>query len=303
MKCKNCQIDKLSEEFPYSTISSRCEHITYWCLKCLVNYLREIQHHCPICKAELTEQEFNEYCSLWDNANFKFDFENSLQIHTELSVQDNTNPGNNFGIFYVDETDNTLTSYGICANSQIQLIIVIYSISKKDSLKNLVFDLYWRFPSSRTDFLDGSCLIYEGDKLWKIYDYRNKVYSDVSYISHSGDVIDRKNATGHQKIKVNLNQLPSSVTQLYLILSSFDSPTIEHYRSPSFKLYDEARPNKRLCKYNIHKASKSRAVIMCLINRSKDGKWKVIEVGRLSKGNVLKYDRIMENIKDIINVE
>ncbi|CAG8440034.1 10178_t:CDS:2 [Cetraspora pellucida] len=305
MKCENCQLNKLSEEFPFGTISPTCEHVTSWCLKCLVNYLKESQNHhqCPICETELTEQEFNEYCLLWDNANFKIDFKSPSQIHTKVSEQNNMNSGNNPGIFYVDETDNTLTSYGICANSHIQLVVVLYSISKKDALKNLVFDLYWGYPASGVDFLDGSCLIYEGNKLWKTYDYKHKVYSDILYISHSGDDIDRNNATGHHKIQIKLDQLPPSVTQLYLILSSFKSLTIENFRNPSFKLYDEENPNKQLCEYNIHKAGKSRAVIMCLIDRSYyGGKWKVIEVGRLSEGNVMNYSPIMENIKDLIEI-
>ncbi|CAG8540529.1 2170_t:CDS:2 [Cetraspora pellucida] len=298
MKCENCQIDKLSEEFPQGTISSTCEHVTSWCLKCLVNYLRETRNHshqCPICKVQLTEQEFKEYCLLWDNANFKIDFESFLPTHTE-------NPEQNNEMFY-DETNNTLTSYGICANSHIQFIVVIYSISKKYALKNLVFDLYWGYPPTRTDYLDGSCLIYEGDNLWKIYDCGYKNYPEIPYISHSGDMMNKITATGHHKIKVKLDQLPPSVTQLYLILSSFTSPTIKHYRNPRFKLYDEARPGKQLCKYDIHDADESQAVIMCLINRSTYGRWKVIEVGRLSQGNVENYDPIMENIKDLIGIE
>ncbi|CAG8736986.1 21887_t:CDS:2, partial [Dentiscutata erythropus] len=344
MKCEKCQIDKLSEEFPFGTISSKCEHITSWCLKCLAIYLKETQHQCPICKAELTEQEFDDYCLLWDNASFKIDFESFSQIRTEFSEQNNSNSG----MFYVvrlngekfelkiseintvrelkyrlmkytkidisrqmliykdveleDGVANTLTSYGIRENSHIQLIVILYSISKKEAVKNLVFDLYWGY-NSKMDFLDGTCLIYKGNNLWKKYDYKNKVYSEVSYISHSGDIMDSKNATGHHKITVKLDQLPAKVTQLYLILSSFVSPTIGHFRDPSFKLYDEARPDKQLCNYNIHRADKSQAVIMCLINRSYYGKWNVIEVGRLSQGNALNYGPIMENIKDINKLE
>ncbi|CAG8660137.1 9033_t:CDS:1, partial [Cetraspora pellucida] len=43
---------------------------------------------------ELTKQEFKEYCLLWDNANFKINFENCSQ---ELSEQNNTNSE----VFYV----------------------------------------------------------------------------------------------------------------------------------------------------------------------------------------------------------
>ncbi|CAG8776620.1 6042_t:CDS:2, partial [Cetraspora pellucida] len=81
------QTDKLSEEFPFGTISSKCEHVASWCLKCLVIYIRETQHQCPICKIKLTDQEFNNYCLIWDNASFKIDLENFSQTDTKLSEQ------------------------------------------------------------------------------------------------------------------------------------------------------------------------------------------------------------------------
>ncbi|CAG8723275.1 24618_t:CDS:2, partial [Gigaspora rosea] len=310
MKCKKCQIDKLSEEFPFGTISLKCEHVISWCLK----------HQCPICEAELTEQEFNDYCLLWDNANFKIDLESFSQEYTKLPGKYNTNSE----IFYVirlngekfefklseintvrklkyrlmnytkidtdrqmlihknvvleDYGDNAiLTSYGIRANSHIQLIVILYSISNKEAIKNLVFDLYWGYPDSGIVFLDGTCLVYKGDNLWKTYDWSHLSYIETPYIRHSGDILNKENATGHQRITAKLDNLPKDVTQLYLILSSFKSLTISNFRNPSFKLYDEKKPDKQLCNYNICRADESQAVIMCLINRS-HGNWKVIEV-------------------------
>ncbi|CAG8568851.1 14878_t:CDS:2 [Cetraspora pellucida] len=258
MKCKKCYLDKLSDEFPFGTISSKCEHVSSWCLKCLVIYLKAARYECPICKVKLTEQEIINYCLIWDNASFKIDFESFSHTYTEL-------PGKNSksGTFYVDDDDenNTLTSYGICANSHIQLIVVLYSISKGQAVNNLVFDLYWGYRS-KMDFLDGTCLIY----------------------------------------KAKLENLPDDVTQLYLILSSWNSPTISHFVNPSFKLYDEAKPLKCLCKYNINKAGNSRAVIMCLINRSQRGNWNVFELGKLSRGNAKDYGPIKDNINRIIDL-
>ncbi|CAG8755569.1 27719_t:CDS:2, partial [Gigaspora margarita] len=75
-----------------------------------------------------------------------------------------------------------------------------------------------------------------------------------------------------------------------------------HFRKPSFKLYDETKPHKQLCKYNLHEAGNSQAVIMCLINRSHNGNWNVIEVGKLSNGNAKDYGPIMKNIKKIIDL-
>ncbi|CAG8503879.1 12208_t:CDS:2 [Dentiscutata erythropus] len=331
MICKKCQVDKLSEEFPFGTISSKCEHITSWCLKCLVKYLKETQYQCPICEAELTEQEFNDYCLLWDNASFKINLESISQGLTELPGQDSSNSeifyvvrlnGEKFE-FKVSEIDtvqelkyrlmnytkidtdrqmlfhknmelrdyrldDTLASYGICANSHIQLIVVLYSISEKEAVKNLAFDSYWGYPDSGEDYLDGTCLIYKGDNLWKTYDCLHLYHAEIPYIKHSGDIMNRNN--GHQKITAKLDTLPKDVTQLYLILSSFKSLTISNFQNPSFKLYDEERPNKQLCNYNLRRADKSQAVIMCLINRSH---------GRLSNGDIVNYNPIMEHIKDI----
>ncbi|CAG8734935.1 13903_t:CDS:2 [Dentiscutata erythropus] len=339
MKCEKCQINKLSEEFPFGTISSKCEHVTSWCLKCLVNYLKETQQHqCPTCEAKLTEQEFNDYCSLWDNANFKIDLESFSQERTELPIQDNTNSE----IFYVVRlngekfelrlseintiqklkhrlmnytkididrqmlihknvdygANNTLASYGIRANSHIQLIVVLCSITKQEAIKNLALDLYWGYPDSGIDFLDGTCLIYKGDNLWKTYDWSHLSYTEIPYIKHSGDIMNNENATGHQKITAKLENLPKDVTQLYLVLSSYSFPSLGHFRNPSFKLYDEERPDKQLCDYNIYRARESQAIIVCLINRS-HGNWNVIEVCRPSQGNTNNYGPIMETIKDI----
>ncbi|CAG8512016.1 28920_t:CDS:2, partial [Dentiscutata erythropus] len=339
MKCKQCQVDKLSEEFPFGTISSKCEHVASWCLKCLVIYLKKTQQ-CPICNAILTEQEFNDYCLIWDNASFKIDSESFSQSHIELPGQNK-----NSGTFYVvrlngekfefklseintinelkhrlmnytkidierqmliyknmklkNDENNTLTSYGICANSHIQLIVLLYSISKGQAVKNLVFDLHWGYPDKGIDYLDGTCLIYKGNILWKVYDYNHRIHHGIPYISHSGDIMNRKKAIGHHTITAKLDNLPNDVTQIYLILSSWSSPTISHFRNQSFKLYDKANPFKQLCKYDLNEAGNSQAVIMCLINRSLNGCWNVIEIGKLSKGTARDYSPIMENIVNI----
>ncbi|RIB26689.1 hypothetical protein C2G38_2162745 [Gigaspora rosea] len=343
MKCGQCQIIKLSKEFPDGSVSSKCGHATSWCLECLVGYLRETQHRCPICKIELTEQEVNDCCLFWDNASFKIDIESLSQARAELSGPINANSD----VFYVvllngkkitlklseittvkalkyalrdvtkiditkqklihndvelndfqdDTTNSTLESYGIHANSHIQLIVVLYSITQDQALTNLAFDLYWGFPHSGQDFLDGTCLIYAGDELWKKYDYLSTFYPSIPYIRHSGDIIDHANARGHHKITIKLDELPNNVGQLYLILSSWRSPTIGHFRNPSFKLYDEANPDRQLCNYTIGQAGRSQAVIMCLINRSNNGMWNVIEVGETSSGNAKNYDPIEKNIR------
>ncbi|KAF0557217.1 tellurium resistance protein terz-like [Gigaspora margarita] len=266
MKCGQCQIIKLSKEFPDSSFSSKCEHATSWYLECLVGYLREMQHQCLIYKIELTDQEVKDCCLFWDSASFKIDIESLSQVRAELSGPSNANSD----VFYVvllnrkkitlklseittvkalkyalrdvtkiditkqklihndmelnhfqdDSINSTLESYEIHANSYIQLIVVLYSITQDQALTNLAFDLYWGFSYSGQDFFDSTCLIYAGDKLWKKYDYLSTFYPSVLYIRHSGDIIDHTNVRGHHKITIKLDELPNNVGQLYLILSS-----------------------------------------------------------------------------------
>ncbi|KAF0492997.1 tellurium resistance protein terz-like [Gigaspora margarita] len=236
MKCVQCQIRKLSKEFPDKSVSSKCEHAMSWCLE---------------------------------------DFQD-------------------------DATNSILENCEIHANSHIQLIIVLYSIIQDQALTNLAFDLNWVFPHSGQDFLDGTCLIYEGASLWKKYDYISMFYPSVKYIEHSGDIIDHQNSEGHHKKTIKLDDLPIEVGQLYLILSSWRSPTIGHFWKPSFKLYNVADPDRQLCNYSIEQAKNSQAVIMCLINRLKNGMCHVIEVGETSSRNAKDYGPIEKNIRRLM---
>jgi hypothetical protein len=58
-------------------------------------------------------------------------------------------------------TPNTLQDYNIGPGSHIQLIVVLYNITRAESIKDLTFDLFWGYPTS-VDYLDGTCLLYKG---------------------------------------------------------------------------------------------------------------------------------------------
>src|SRR6185312_12870127 len=72
-----------------------------------------------------------------------------------------------------DNGDKNLVEYGIRANSHIQLMVILYEITEKETIKDLVFDLDWGFPNDQTvDYLDGTCFLYTGNKYWRKYDYQ-----------------------------------------------------------------------------------------------------------------------------------
>ncbi|KAF0525876.1 tellurium resistance protein terz-like [Gigaspora margarita] len=292
---------------------------------------------CPECNVILTQKEIDYLTSFWKRASFKlnipdFSREEVIEVANEtgefyvvlLNGQkytfrlEKTRSVKALKIALMKETaiesrkqklvfkgvelnegDKSIVSYGIKPGCHIQLVVILYSITKEVSIANIVFDLYWGYPIAGPDFLDGTCLIYAGTSLWRKYDYCSTKYDDINYISHSGDIVDNTERTGHHQITINLNQLPKEVTTLYFVLSAWNCPNISHFVSPSFKLYDINSPQEQLCKYSIQTAANSQSVIMCYVARSFEGSWEVIEAGILSDGNAKNYGPINRKILDL----
>ncbi|GBB99894.1 hypothetical protein RclHR1_03670014 [Rhizophagus clarus] len=93
MKCTNCQIDKLSKEFPVDTIGRKCIHIPTHCLKCLVKYfdVQTAQQKCPECEASVSKHEVKELNLAWEKALFRI----SLKNHLESKTKNKNNPDQN----------------------------------------------------------------------------------------------------------------------------------------------------------------------------------------------------------------
>ncbi|CAG8500534.1 hypothetical protein RhiirA5_349930 [Rhizophagus irregularis] len=351
MKCSQCKGDKLSKEFPPTTVTERCNHIPSYCLRCLVKNLdltntnNQKSRKCPECPEKITAEELKLLTLAWDKAPFKIDVDSIGKV--KLTQNTNAADGNIKGEIYVvllngqkctfqynqiknipvlrqeirkklnvDEgkqklifngaelqdrkaggVPNTLQDLNIGPGSHIQLIVVLYNITRAESIKNLTFDLFWGYPANGTqDYLDGTCLLYVGEVFFRKYDYASVFYPSFPHMKHSGDLMDNANKRGHQRITAKLDQLPAEVTQLYFVLSSFKSPTIGHFKTPSFKLIDETQPDKPLCSYQLEQAAESQAVIMCCVSRVGQGMWQVIQIGKLSRGNAEDYDPIEYSI-------
>ncbi|CAB4485265.1 hypothetical protein RhiirA5_454557 [Rhizophagus irregularis] len=221
------------------------------------------------------------------------------EIKNKLSVDEGKQKLIYNGVELQDRTTEpcTLQDYKIEPGSHIQLIVVLYSITRAESIKSLIFDLFWTYPGS-IDYLDGTCLLYKGDEFVRKYDYMSILYPKFPDMRHSGDKMDEPNKKGSQRITAKLDALPPEITQLYFVLSSFKSPTIGHFKAPGFKLIDETQPDKPLCAYQLENAADSQAVIMCCVSRVGQGMWEVIQIGKLSKGNANDYDPIEKSITE-----
>eukprot|EP00613_Pedinella_sp_CCMP2098_P074151 CAMPEP_0171909598 /NCGR_PEP_ID=MMETSP0993-20121228/8860_1 /TAXON_ID=483369 /ORGANISM="non described non described, Strain CCMP2098" /LENGTH=783 /DNA_ID=CAMNT_0012542615 /DNA_START=61 /DNA_END=2408 /DNA_ORIENTATION=+ len=113
-------------------------------------------------------------------------------------------------------------------------------------LRKVTLDLSWSYGdmgedgSSKADYLDGSCLIFESENVKNIIDFRNKsVDSSVGGggVTHSGDVMDHVNKRGRHIINLDLDLLPSGTTDLALCLSAFVCKDLSKFKNPSIELF------------------------------------------------------------------
>ena len=65
----------------------------------------------------------------------------------------------------------TLQDYGVQPFSSLHLIVMLYDIPQ--SFDEVIFDLYWGYPTSGCDFLDASVLLYNNSSFVEVVDYDN----------------------------------------------------------------------------------------------------------------------------------
>lgn len=190
-----------------------------------------------------------------------------------------------------------LSDFGVRPNASIYLVVLLFSVP--EHFDHVVFDLYWGYPSSGKDYLDASCLMFNGLKFVCLSDYDAR--NPVRAVRHSGDVMNRRRKKGHHTIEVKLQQLPRDITHLFFTLSAWDSPNISRYPNPSLKFYEAANPTQDLCKTTFSHARYSQAVIMCVLSRGPHGRWEIFESGKVSSGNARNYGPIKSTIRSLIS--
>ena len=175
-------------------------------------------------------------------------------------------------------------------------MVLLYAVPKH--LDKVVFDLNWGYPSTGRDYLDAVAVPFSGQKWLGFIDWRHKNGAGGA-IQHSGDKMDDFNRRGHHIIKVHLKSLPSNITHVFFSLSSYRSPTICHYKSPSMRFYEESRPDQMLCTEEISKAGNRPGIVMCSLMKDGD-KWLVHSNGALTNGNLSKCEPLLETIQGCI---
>lgn len=189
----------------------------------------------------------------------------------------------------------TLSNNNIPPFATLYLVVLLYEIP--EAFDHVVFDLFWGYPSHGRDYLDASCLVYQGTKFLNLADYKHRKFSGLV---HSGDVMDHSKRTGHHTIHVYLKQLPGDVTHLFFTLSAWMSPNIAKYPNPSLKFYEASNTEQDLCNTTFTHAGNSQAVVMCSVSKNSHGRWEIYESGKLSAGNAMNYHPLQSTISNLI---
>jgi len=202
----------------------------------------------------------------------------------------------------------SMQSLGIAAGECLQLVLTLYRIEDGARLDNITFHLNWGYARAPgIDYLDGSCLVYQGREFRGHVDWSRRVDAGGA-VNHSGDRIDQPNSRGTHIIKVDLQKLPRNYTHLFFTLSAYGSPTLAVFDDPGVELFETSQPEEPLCNYEISTVNNCQAVIMCWLARvegsaddSIDNTWRVEAIGRRSAGNATPegYEMLRDTITQI----
>jgi stress response protein SCP2 len=194
----------------------------------------------------------------------------------------------------VESRPRSLADNHVGPGATLHMLVLLYEFENSD-INKVIFELNWTFPGTETDFLDGSCLRYQGPTLVDVVDYQ---HCKADGIRHSGDVM--KATSGHHDMRIQLDAVPKHIDRLFFALSAYRCRNLSLFRNPSVTIYDERRPTKQLCQYAISSAGASSAVIMCCLCRSPSGGWYAITIGRHSGGTVLDYAQMQGTCRQLV---
>jgi stress response protein SCP2 len=169
--------------------------------------------------------------------------------------------------------------------------------SAAPNLKHIRMVESWRYDGNTT-YLDASCLVYgfAGNCLETV-DYTTTRADTittsghlVSYIEHSGDVIDYEAQKGEHSIHINVQLIPSTVATLFFTVSAWTTTLNEIYQ-PSAQLFD-SESDTEMCRYKLEDqdTGDKTAVIMCKLHRTSVGaRWQLTSIGHVGHGRARQY--------------
>jgi len=117
-------------------------------------------------------------------------------------------------------------------------------------------------------------------------------------VRHAGDIIDREQRTGKQILQVRLDLMPNNATDLFFVLSAYNSRDLSKFDGLKAVVYD-SDTRRELCTCNIEDPGPNEAVLMCSVYRLPDFLWRVRMVGQPCRGTARDYKPILARLLDL----
>ncbi|NCQ51768.1 TerD family protein [archaeon] len=133
--------------------------------------------------------------------------------------------------------------------------------------------------------LDASCLMLDANK--KIVDtvWFHQLKSNDGSVVHKGDNLTGAGDGDDEVITVDLTHLPSNVTNLVFVISSFRGQTFDKIEAAFCRLVD-ATKNTELARYQLSGKNSSTAQIMAQVYKE-NGAWTMQAIGESTNGRTV----------------
>eukprot|EP00928_Gymnodinium_smaydae_P042646 TRINITY_DN28687_c0_g4_i2.p1 TRINITY_DN28687_c0_g4~~TRINITY_DN28687_c0_g4_i2.p1 ORF type:complete len:1960 (-),score=560.78 TRINITY_DN28687_c0_g4_i2:54-5786(-) len=181
-------------------------------------------------------------------------------------------------------------------------------------LRRVTVVLSWDYPRGLLDLLDFSCFVFDPDRLVDIIDDRHKqggwpkfanrqedgavVDRTNGAIRHEGVVLEHHQRKGRQVIQLRLDFMPSSISDLVFMLSTYGKDTIK-FKSIKLTFYD-TDTMRVLTSFDVESESGNfESGVICSLYRMNDGLWRANSFGCRCAGNARKYQPIVSKLFEL----
>jgi len=203
------------------------------------------------------------------------------------------------------------------ARQNLPLEVATSSRATSRELSQLEFRVEWTFSdakarSARKDFLDGICMIYCGDSLAQVIDFRSAhedrhvhdgeeteeaaalCRSIQRAVRHSGDIAS--DGGGEHRMALDLEALPPNVTDLFFVLAAFECKDISLFTDPCVEIHDVVS-GRELTSYRVGAMEHTQALIICSFTKDPDhAKWVVHGLGYPTEGSARDYGPVKRTV-------
>jgi len=142
--------------------------------------------------------------------------------------------------------------------------------------------LFGLWEGSQAIDLDASCLMFDSNRQLIEAVYFGELQSRDGSVKHSGDNRTGAGEGDDEQISVSLSRVPSNITSLVFVVSSFTGQDFSQIANASCRLIN-ARNNKELAIFNLSAQGSHTAQIMAKLYRH-GGEWKMHAIGENGRG-------------------